>query len=154
MPTLKHLKKGQSDPTLKESGVWFEFFVPDVAEPLKLRLRSLVSDKVRMWEHARYRAQRRYYLNDTIPPIEVIDQNEIDKLAEVMVTDWNVVDEEGNPVPCDVESVRAAMAELPDTRREAMNEAAKHGSYRQAEVIAIAKNSALPSSLSSATVAK
>jgi hypothetical protein len=112
------------------------------------------SNAVRVWEIKRYREQRNYYLNDGVPPISVLDQNECDKLAEVMVTDWNVTADDGSPEPCTVDAVRAAMAALPDVRRDALQEAAKHNRYRKAEVIAIAKNSKAPSSQGSVTVAE
>jgi hypothetical protein len=154
MPSLTQLKKGQSDPTLKEEGVWSDLIVPDVAAPLKLRLRSVASNAARMWDIARFKKQRNFYLNDNVPPIEVIDQNDVDKLAEVLVLDWNVTNDDGTPTPCTVDAVRAVMAQLPDTRRDALAEAAKHNNYRQAEVLAIAKNSETPSSRDSVTVAE
>ena len=152
MPSLKQLKEGQSDAGLKEEGVWAEILIPGLTDPLRLKLRSVASNAVRMWELARFRKQRNYYLNDNLPPIEVIDQNEVDKLAEVMVTDWNVTGEDG-PEPCTVATVRAAMAQLPDVRRDALAEAARHHNYCRTEVAALAKNSERPSPRDSATVA-
>jgi hypothetical protein len=52
MPSLAQLKKGQSDPTLKEEGVWANMIVPDVPAPLKLKLRSVASNAARMWDIA------------------------------------------------------------------------------------------------------
>jgi hypothetical protein len=97
--------------------------------------------------------QRNFYLNDNVPPLEVIDQNDVDKLAEVLVLDWNLTLDDGTPAPCTVDAVRAVMAQLPDTRRDAIAEASKHASYRRAAATLIAKNSETPSSLDSATVA-
>jgi hypothetical protein len=154
MPSISQISKGQSDPALKEAGVWATIMVPDVPEPLKLKLRSAASNAVRMWEIKKIREQRNYYLNDNIPPIEVLQQTEIDKLAEVMVVEWNVTNDDGSPAPCDVEAVRAMMTIWPDVRRDAFAEAARHNNYRHAEVTAIAKNSAAPSSQRSATVAE
>jgi hypothetical protein len=153
MPSLAQLKKGQSDPTLKEEGVWANIIVPDLPTPLKLKLRSVASNAARMWDIKRFREQRNYYLNDNVPPLEVIDQNDVDKLAEVLVLDWNLTLDDGMPAPCTVDVVRAVMAQLPDTRRDAIAEASKHASYRRAEATLIAKNSETPSSLDSATVA-
>lgn len=154
MPSLKQLKQGQSDPTLKEEGVWVDIIVPDVVEPLKLKLRSVASNAVRMWEIRRYRDQRNYYINDNVPPIEVLDQNDTDKLADVMVTDWNMTNDDGSAVPCTSDIVRQAMAQLPEVRRDALNEAAKHNHYRVQAVEAIVKNSVRPSQQDSATVAE
>lgn len=154
MPSLQQLKQGQSDAAMKEEGVWAELVVPDLAEPLRLLLRSVASNAVRMWEIARFRKQRNYYLNDNLPPIEVIDQNEVDKLAEVVVLDWNITDEDGTKEPCTVASVRAVMAQLPDVRRDALAEAARHTNYRRVEAAALAKNSARPSAPDSGTVAR
>jgi hypothetical protein len=154
MPSISQISKGQSDAKLKEAGVWATIIVPDVVDPLKLKLRSAASNAVRMWEIKRYREQRNYYLNDNLPPIEVIDQNEIDKLADVMVMDWNVTDDAGAPSPCDADAVRAMMTIWPDVRRDALAEAAKHANYRHAEVAVIAKNSVRPSSTHSVTVAE
>lgn len=154
MPSIAQLKKGQSDPTLKEGGVWFELVVPDVIEPLKLKMRSAASDTVRLWEIRKFREQRNYYLNDNIPPLAVIDQTEADKLAEVVVMEWNVTAEDGTPESCTVEAVRALMLQLSDTRRDALAEIAKHNRFRKTEVIAITKNSERPLSQGSATVAE
>lgn len=154
MPSITQISKGQSDPKLKEAGVWATIIIPDVVDPLMLKLRSAASNAVRMWEIKRYREQRNYYLNDNLPPIEVIDKNEIDKLAEVMVMEWNVTNDDGSPAPCDVEAVRAMMTIWPDVRRDALADAGKHANYRQAEVAVLAKNSAAPSSQRSATVAE
>ena len=151
MITVTSLTKGQSDPGLREAGVWVDLLVPGSAEPLKLRLRSVSSNKARMWDLARYRKQRAYYVGDGLPPIEVIDQNETDKLAEVLVVDWNISQEDGTPLPCTVENVRAVMEQLPDTRRDAMAEAAKHESFRLKQVEELAGNSVGPSTPSSGT---
>lgn len=150
MPSIASLKKAQTDPTLRESGVWAEFSIADDVEPLRLKLRAASSTKVRAWELKRFRAQRSYYLGDRVPPIEVIDQNEVDKMAEAIVVDWNVT-ENGHPVPCTTEQIRIVMTDLPDTRRAALAECAKVEQYRLAGVEGIAKNSEQPSALSSGT---
>jgi len=145
MITVGSLTRAQSDPGLREAGIWIELIVPGSAEPLKLRIRSVSSNKARIWDLARYRKQRAYYVGDNLPPIEVIDQNETDKLAEALVVEWNVSQDDGTELPCTVENVRAVMAQLPDTRRDAMAEAAKHESYRLQQVEGLAGNSAGPS---------
>jgi hypothetical protein len=154
MPSLAQLKKGQSDPTLKEEGVWADLIVPDVPAPLKLKLRSATSNAARLWDIARFKKQRNFYLNDNVPPLEVIDQNDVDKLAEVLVMDWNLTNDDGTPAPCTIDAVRGVMGQLPDTRRDAIAETMKHANYRKAAVGAIAKNSETPSSQDSVTVAE
>lgn len=154
MPSISQISKGQSDPKLKEAGVWAIIIIPDVVESLKLKLRSSASNAARMWEIRKLREQRNFYLNDNIPPIEVIIQTEIDKLADVLVMDWNVTNEDGSPAPCDPEAVRELMAIWPDVRTDALLESSKHNSYRHAEVTAIGKNSERPSSQHSVTVAE
>jgi hypothetical protein len=149
MITVKTLTKAQSDPGLREAGVWAEVIVAGSVEPLKLRLRSLSSNKARMWDLARFRKQRAYYVGDGLPPIEVIDQNEADKLAEALVLEWNISQDDGTPLPCATETVRAVMLQLPDSRRDAMAEAGKHENYRLKQVEELAGNSAGPSMPSS-----
>lgn len=153
MPKLGQLKQGQMDPALKEGGVWHPITIPDVDEPLNIKLRSVSSNKARTWEHVRFRAQRRYYEDDKIPPVAVLDQNECDKLAEALVTEWDLLDDDGQPVPCTEENVRSIMSQLPDVRFDALQKAAKKESYRVAQVAAIAGNSAAPSTPTSATAA-
>lgn len=154
MPSISAISKGQSDPKLKEAGVWATIIVPDVDEPVKLKLRSIASNAVRMWAKKRIREHRNYYLNGNNPPVEIEDQDEVDQLADVMVMDWNVTNDDGSPAPCEPEAVRALMTIWPDVRRDALAEAAKHANYRHTEEVALAKNFAAPSSTHSVTVAK
>lgn len=151
MPTVRSLVKGQSDAGLRESGVWADLVIPGSEEPLRLKLRSVSSNKARMWDLARFRKQRSYYLGDGLPPIAVIDQNETDKLAEALVVDWNVTADDGTPLPCTEDQVRAVIAQLSDTRRDAIAEASRHENYRLKQVEALAGNSAGPSTPSSGT---
>lgn len=152
---VSRLKAGQSDPKLKEEGVWSDFYVPDTDEPLKLRMRSLFSNVARTWEIKRAKENRRFYENDNIPPIDVIDRDDIDRLAEVLVVEWNVMEDDGvTPFACTTKNVRELMRELVDTRRQALAEAAKTARYRRAEVAALAKNSETPSPVSSITAAE
>jgi hypothetical protein len=149
MITVTKLTKAQSDPALREAGVWVDVIIPGSLEPLRLRIRSLSSNRARMWDIARFKKQRAYYAGDSLPPIEVIDQNETDKLAEALVVEWNVSQDDGAPLPCTVENVREVMAQLTDTRRDAMAEAAKHETFRLKQVEELAGNSAGPSMPSS-----
>jgi hypothetical protein len=153
MPRISQVKEGQSDAALKEAGVWHEFRVPDCPEPVKLKLRSIASNAARLWEIKVYREQRNYYENDGLPPIDVIDQNEINKLAEALVTDWNLTDDADQPLPRTVAMVREVMKDLPDLRTNAISATAKHEKYRLKAVAALEKNSETPSSQDSATAA-
>jgi hypothetical protein len=146
MPRISQVRKAQSDPGLKEAGVEHTFLQPDDDEgnpvpAVVLTLRSAASNKVRLWELKRYREQRQYYENDNIPPIAIIDKNEVDKLAEAYVVAWNFTRDDDSPEPCTVETVRAVMAQMPDLRRDALEAAGKHDRYRLKQVAAIAKNS-------------
>lgn len=156
MPKISSVRKVQSDPGLKEAGVDHTFMMPDddeghPVEPVVIKARSVASNAARLWEVKTFRDQRQYYENDNIPPIAVIDQNEINKLAEAVVVGWNLTRDDGSPEPCTVESIRAVMAQLPDLRRDLTAAIAKHDRYRLKAVAAIAKNSAAPSSLNSVT---
>jgi hypothetical protein len=151
MPRLAHLTAAQSDPTLREEGVWVELPVAGADEPLKLKLRALASTKARAWDLARFRKQRAWYLNDGTPPIAVIDQNEADKLAEVLIVEWNITNDDGTALECTAEKVREVMLALPDTRREALAAAGRQENYRLQTVEALGKNSSRPSKRTSAT---
>lgn len=150
MPKLSTLTAAQSDTALKNEGVWHDIAIPGADEPLRLKMRSTSSAKVRAWDMARVKTQRAYYANDGIPPVAVLDQNEIDRLAEVLVLDWNLTDDTG-PVSCTPKTVREVMAALPDTRREALAAADRLDRYRREQVEAIEGNSSRPSLPTSGT---
>lgn len=151
MPKISALKQGQSDPALKENGVWHNITIPDVDEPFRLRLRSSASNAARTWDIKRYREQRNFYVDDKVPPIKVIDQNECDKLADVLLLEWDATDDDGTPVPCTKENILALMAQLPDVRHDAIEASKKKEAYRLAQVAAIVKNSEVPSPQTSVT---
>lgn len=153
MPSISQVTQGQSDPGLKETGVVHTFVVPDCAEPIELRLRSAASNAARIWENKTFREQRQYYEGDNIPPIEIIDQNEINKLADALCVSWNITNDDGSAAPCTPSLIRQCMKLWPDLRRDAIAATLKHDKYRLKQVAAIAKNSETPSSLGSGTAA-
>lgn len=153
MPSIDQVTQGQSDPGLKESGVVHKFVVPDCPDPVELTLRSAASNAARIWENKTFREQRQYYEGDNIPPIEIIDQNEINKLAEALVVAWNITNADGSDAPCTPTLVRRCMKLWPDLRRDAIAATVKHDRYRIKQAAAIVKNSETPSSLHSGTAA-
>jgi hypothetical protein len=151
--TIDNAKKAQSDPKLKEEGVVHQIAVPGFENTLPFRLRSSSSNVARMWEQKRFREQRHLYLNDSVPPIEVLDKNDADKIAEALLLEWPLVKEDGTPEPLDRDSVRAAMMQLPDLRFDLIQASNRKDAYRLQEVTAIAKNSDAPSPTTSVTAA-
>lgn len=152
--TIENIKKAQSDPQLKEDGVWHQIAVPGFPSTVGFKLRSANSNAARMWDQKRFRDQRHLYLNDNVPPIEVLDRNDADKVAEVLLLDWQIVKEDGDKEPIDVELVRRVMIQLPDVRFDLIEASRRKDAYRAQEVAAIAKNSDAPSLMTSETAVR
>lgn len=152
--TIENLKKGQSDAQLKEEGVWHQIAVPGFPSTVGFKLRSANSNAARMWDQKRFRDQRHLYINDTMPPIEVLDRNDADKVAEALLIDWEIVMENGEKEPVDAEIVRQVMIQLPDVRFDLIEASKRKDAYRVQEVAAIAKNSAAPSPTTSETAVR
>lgn len=146
---IEQLEQTESDPKLKSDGVWIPF-VRTADLTVNLQLRSAASDEVREWDQKRYRLQRKMYENDNIPPISVLDKNDVDRLAEVQLRDWDIVTKgvRLEPTPA---NIRLVMTKLADLRVDAVAESRKHENYRAQEVKALEGNSETPSSLSSGT---
>lgn len=148
MPSLKLFK---TDQTLEAQGA-----VITIADGITVTVRSENSAKVRNWNSARWRKDRGLYAGGAVPGADYEDKVQIDKCVDVLVLAWDGVteDDEVTPLACTPDNVRTAVTDAPAFRRAILAGAAEIENFRLAEVAAVIKNSGMPSTRSSATVAR
>jgi hypothetical protein len=135
------------DTQAENEGQWVDF-----RGKVQIQLRSDNSLQARKWSNRRIKQQRQQLIahGGVLPP-EVLDKNEIDLCAEVLVLSWrNVLDRDGKPIPCTPDNARKLLTELPSLRRDVLFAARSEETFRP-DVEALGKTSATPSVPSSSS---
>lgn len=136
----------KTDDTLEADGAWVDF-----GDGIFIRVRSSACKAAREWIRGRFKKQRGIMMGSQgALPIDLIDKNDIDFAAEVIVSGWKGVTTPNGAggekeVEFSTENVRHFMRVLPRLRQDILLAAQTAETFRAEEQEALGKTSATPS---------